>query len=449
MGFTRERTGLDGKVRYQALYDDVKGRRRSAGTFASAERAERAWRRAEDKLSEGRLVDGRLGRQRFGLWVEGEWLPKHEMEARTRENYTYYLKRHIMPYFESMRMVAILPGDVRDWVSELKAADVSPQVTRYCMTVLSAIFTTALVDKVVALHPCMGVKTPTVPKKLRRILTPEQFDRIYNALPSDSMQLLAEVDIETGLRWGELTELRPKDFELPGRLLTVTRVVVELVREFHPTGDRFLVREYPKDGESRSFKVSTQLSAKIERHIEKGKLSDDDLLFSMPELPTRKERVLAGPETLGLTEPNEHGRQYEHGTLSAYSAAKCRCDHCRHAYAAYRAQRRADGKDQPRNRPKPVDTDGHIPRRWFRDHIWQPAVKSAAMNRPVLARDLRHAHASWLLAGGADLQVVKERLGHASIVTTEKYLHTLDGEDETALDALAKIRNRASKAANG
>lgn len=56
--------------------------------------------------------------------------------------------------------------------------------------------------------------------------------------------------------------------------------------------------------------------------------------------------------------------------------------------------------------------------------------------------DLRHAHASWLLAGGADLAVVKERLGHASIVTTQKYLHTLPDADETALDALAKVRNR-------
>ncbi|TDE27395.1 tyrosine-type recombinase/integrase [Actinomadura sp. 6K520] len=35
--------------------------------------------------------------------------------------------------------------------------------------------------------------------------------------------------------------------------------------------------------------------------------------------------------------------------------------------------------------------------------------------------DLRHAHASWLLAGGADLQVVKERLGHRKISTTERY----------------------------
>ena len=50
----------------------------------------------------------------------------------------------------------------------------------------------------------------------------------------------------------------------------------------------------------------------------------------------------------------------------------------------------------------------------------------------VRPHDLRHAHASWLLAGGADLQAVKERLGHASIATTEKYLHTLpDAGDST------------------
>jgi site-specific recombinase XerD len=55
---------------------------------------------------------------------------------------------------------------------------------------------------------------------------------------------------------------------------------------------------------------------------------------------------------------------------------------------------------------------------------------------------LRHAHASWLLAGGADLQVVKERLGHGSIATTEKYLHTLPDADDTAIAALSRTRQR-------
>ena len=58
---------------------------------------------------------------------------------------------------------------------------------------------------------------------------------------------------------------------------------------------------------------------------------------------------------------------------------------------------------------------------------------------------LRHAHASWLLAGGADLQVVKERLGHGSITTTEKYLHTLPDADDTAIAALDRTRRQSDR----
>ncbi|MCT9935210.1 tyrosine-type recombinase/integrase [Planotetraspora sp. A-T 1434] len=70
----------------------------------------------------------------------------------------------------------------------------------------------------------------------------------------------------------------------------------------------------------------------------------------------------------------------------------------------------------------------------------RPALAASGLEFKVKMHDLRHAHASWLLAGGADLQVVKERLLHGSIPTTEKYLHTLPDADETALDALASTR---------
>jgi hypothetical protein len=89
------------------------------------------------------------------------------------------------------------------------------------------------------------------------------------------------------------------------------------------------------------------------------------------------------------------------------------------------------------------DTDGHIPAGWFRESVWRPVLKNAGLMIKVRVHDLRHAHASFL-AGGAVLQVVKRCLGHGSLRTTEKYLHTLPDADETALEALSRMRNPAS-----
>jgi len=52
-----------------------------------------------------------------------------------------------------------MPADVREWIAHLQNENVSAHVIRYCKTVLSAIFTTALND-VVHLHPVQGVKSP-------------------------------------------------------------------------------------------------------------------------------------------------------------------------------------------------------------------------------------------------------------------------------------------------
>jgi integrase len=154
-----------------------------------------------------------------------------------------------------MRINEIQPADVREWISELKAAGASPTVIRQCHTILSAVFTTAFNDQLTRLHPCRGVKTPPVAKKLRTIITPDQFDQLYTALPTDAARLLAEVLIESGLRWAELIELRPADLNPRQHMLTVSRVAVELVARFHPTGDRFLIKDYPKDREHRRIRL--------------------------------------------------------------------------------------------------------------------------------------------------------------------------------------------------
>ena len=107
------------------------------------------------------------------------------------------------------------------------------------MVVLSAIFTMALNDQVTSLHPCKGVKTPPVPAQPRTIITPEQFAVLYECLPDELSKLLVETAVNSGLRWGELTELRVRDLDFSTRILTVSRAVVQVDPKFHPLGSRF------------------------------------------------------------------------------------------------------------------------------------------------------------------------------------------------------------------
>lgn len=451
MGYVVARAGRSGQIRYMAMFRDIKGQVHSAGTLSTSAAAEKAWQREEQRQQEGRMTDPSRGKQTLRRYVEDEWFAHHMVEASTRQSYSYLLNRYILPSFGGMKMREIMPIDVRRWVLKLQDDGVSTWSIRQCKVILDAVFTTALNDLVIRLHPGKGVRTPPVPRKVRRIITAAQFDAIYNAMDNELMQLMVETEIESGLRWGELTELRPKDLDLVTGMLVVSRAVVLLHPKFHPDGGRFLVKDYPKDNHWRQLRLGAHVLAQLAAHIESTNLGPDDLVFQLPQdlLHTRR-RKAAARETanaragrFGLTEPNAEGRTYRHGSLSAYAAGQCRCVHCRQAMATYRASRRARGMDLPRGERR-VDTEGHIPAQWFRSNVWMPAVSAAGIGFPVRIHDLRHAHASWLLSGGADIQVVRDRLGHGSITTTEKYLHTLPGNDDSALAALDKIRGRAS-----
>lgn len=84
-------------------------------------------------------------------------------------------------------------------------------------------------------------------------------------------------------------------------------------------------------------------------------------------------------------------------------------------------------------------------RNTWRTRIWRPAIARSAIDPGIRMHDLRHAHASWLLAGGADLKTVMDRLGHTQIQTTQRYLHALPDADDRALDAFQRIRGGESQ----
>jgi integrase/recombinase XerD len=56
-------------------------------------------------------------------------------------------------------------------------------------------------------------------------------------------------------------------------------------------------------------------------------------------------------------------------------------------------------------------------------HVLRSAAETAGLTADVSPHTLRHCFATHLLAGGADVRVVQELLGHASVTTTQIYTH--------------------------
>jgi integrase len=237
--------------------------------------------------------------------------------------------------------------------------------------VLHKIFSRAVIDRVVPYNPCSHSELPKVIIKPKRIITPEEFDVILAGVDV-RYQTMVLLDIETGLRWGELAALRPVDIDFVARNVIVRRVVVEVSKKNSPTGERAFIKEHPKNDRQRIIQIEAATCALLREHMLAYGVRDEDLLFTS-----------------------------QAGTI--------------------------------------------ISRNNFRTKVWLPAVAGAGLRESVTFHGLRAAHASWLLAGGADLQVVKERLGHRQIATTQQYLGVLPEAGDRALAAFRRIRGRSAR----
>ena len=75
-------------------------------------------------------------------------------------------------------------------------------------------------------------------------------------------------------------------------------------------------------------------------------------------------------------------------------------------------------------------------------HVLRGAAEVAGVRTEVSPHTLRHCFATHLLSGGADVRVVQELLGHASVATTQVYTHV-------SVDALREVYATAHPRARG
>jgi len=217
--------------RWQASYVGPDTLRHNAPSTFSAKVDAEAWLGAESRMIE--RGDWRAPADRgsavAALTFEkyaATWLADRTLKPSTRRLYGSLLERRILPTFAPVALTAITPSLVRRWYADQPAR--TPTATSHAYALLKAILATAVADEHLVANPCR-VRGAGSSKRVKQIrpATLEELDQLVDAMP-EHYRLLVLLAAWTGLRFGELTELRRGDVDLDNGVLRVRRAVAQV-----------------------------------------------------------------------------------------------------------------------------------------------------------------------------------------------------------------------------
>lgn len=160
--------------------------------------------------SMGRITVGELGAK----WLAGQVFDKESWETRVESIW----RVHIEPHWGTRTVNSIDGTEVRDWITGI---DRAPSTVGDIHSVLVSILDDAVTQKRIPANPARGVKIPKRTPVDHVYLTHDQVARLAAECSkgSEIVMLLAY----SGLRWGEMAALRPRDVNLRRRRIHVVR----------------------------------------------------------------------------------------------------------------------------------------------------------------------------------------------------------------------------------
>lgn len=210
---------------WQARYRDPAGRQKSKN-FPTKKEAEAFLDTVRSTVRGRTYIDpGRAG-STLADWY-AMWCRAQRGEATTVQRDTTSWRVHVDPAFGGWKLVDIGHMDVDTWVAR-KGVGVHAVIKSF--QVLDRLLAAAVRDRRIPFNPCDGVKLPKTTAKHPDDLRPPtyvQLSLVRAFIPAHYRPLLIVAE-ETGLRWGELVNLRLQHVDFTARTIAVREVIVEL-----------------------------------------------------------------------------------------------------------------------------------------------------------------------------------------------------------------------------
>jgi integrase len=177
-------------------------------------------------LDRGQWIDPRGGAESVASWAE-RWFAVRVVRPSTKATDEGRLRKHLLPEFGALALKDVTPLGVRAWVAKMVATGLSPRTVRHCHGLLRVCLGDAVVEGLLLHNPCVGTRLPPLGHREQRVLTPDQLERLFDAVPAHYRPLVT-VAAATGMRWGELAGLRRTNVDLLRRQLRVVETLIEV-----------------------------------------------------------------------------------------------------------------------------------------------------------------------------------------------------------------------------
>jgi integrase len=259
---------------YRVRYRGPDGKERSR-SFVKRSDAEKFAATTESDKARGTWIDPALGKTTLEAWTTRWMATRGDLKPKTRDGYESLLRTHVLPRLGRYPLGEVDPMDVREWVTTMQDAGLSPSRVRQAYRVLSGAMRAALEAGFIGRSPCVGVRLPRSQSREMHFLDARQVDQLAAEVP-ERYRALVYVLAYGGIRWGEAAALRRMRCDLVRGRLHITESVAEVGARMYygPT------KTYQSRVVTLPSFLRVMLSEHIDRHAQDG---GDGFVFTAPK----------------------------------------------------------------------------------------------------------------------------------------------------------------------